>query len=71
MLNPFIIAGLILSAVGLLQEVSGEEKKSVVKTGAKGAPGDAGKPGETGKTGKPGDTGKPGQDGKIVKPSDG
>ncbi len=67
MLNPFIIAGLILSGVGLLQEISEVDnpKPKIGAAGKPGEPGKAGKPGAPGVAGKPGEPGKPGEQGKA------
>ncbi len=71
MLNPFVIAGLILTGVGLLQEAADDPKKVV-----KAIKGPAGEAGKEGKKGDPGETGKQGKTGKegasvVKKPSDG
>ncbi len=68
MLNPFIIAGLLFTGIGLLQEVSEEKVTPKLLKGPKGEPG---KPGDDGKKGTKGDEGKTGKTGLEGKPSDG
>jgi len=67
MLNPFIIAGLILTGVGLLQEASDADGNPI-----KLIPGPEGKPGKDGKTVVIPAEQKPKKEkAKVEKPSDG
>ena len=72
-LNPFILAGLVFAAIGLIMEAKEDTEKTAKPKAIAGPPG---------KPGAPGKPGKPGKDGIIIeqekkktppvaKPSDG
>lgn len=69
-LNPFLLAGLVFAAIGLVQEAMQADKEPKPKV-ITGKPGEAGKPGKPGEAGKPGEKGKDGKDALKAKASDG
>lgn len=69
MLNPFMIAGLIMVGVGLLQVASDDDEGPKLLAGPAGKTGKTGAAGAAGKAGKEGKEGKQGKDATVIEPA--